>query len=223
MKRISYAFACIYLLAAAADIIFISIANESARVFSKPLLMLTLSCLYVSATRMRTSFSKIWLAALLFCWLGDVLLMRSGFFVQGLLAFLAAHITYIIYLFGIAARFKQTIQISRASGIIVLTFWLLFLVLLIPYLGELKIPVVVYATIICFFWLLALNVTGNIEPAIARLFSSGAIMFVLSDSILAINKFVYTHPSLSVAVMISYSLAQFLLTVGSIKQVNNLI
>lgn len=221
MKRISFALGCIYGLVAITDILFTFNGYEQGRLFSKPLLMIVLMLLYAAETGIRSSFSKILLSALLFSWCGDVLLLFNGSFIAGLLAFLSAHIFYIIYLFRIGAGVKGALQFQPLLGIPVMAYWLLFSALLLPYLDTLKIPVVIYATVICFFWMLTLNLFGKTDTKTAALFFSGAAQFVLSDSVLAVNKFVYPFEILPVVVMITYCSAQFLLVLGSVRHLRN--
>lgn len=217
MKRISFALACIYGLVAMADIFFAFNAFERERLVTKPLLMPVLMLLHVTETGVRSTFSKIFLCALLFSWGGDLLLMFSGLFIGGLSAFLGAHVCYIIYTLRISPNAKGVLQFQPLFGIPVLAWAILFPGLLLPFLDTLKIPVIVYATVICTFWMLTLNLFGKTDKKTAALFFCGAGQFVLSDSLLAVNRFVYPFPMLPPMIMLSYCSAQFLLVFGSIR------
>lgn len=69
--------------------------------------------------------------------------------------------------------------------------------------------------------MLTLNLFGKTDTKTAALFFSGAAQFVLSDSVLAINRFVYPFEILPVVVMITYCSAQFLLVLGSIRHLRS--
>jgi uncharacterized membrane protein YhhN len=58
---------------------------------------------------------------------------------------------------------------------------------------------------------------GKIDQRAALLFISGAMLFVLSDSLLAINRFRIGFTGAGTWVMLTYCLAQFLLARGSIR------
>lgn len=222
MKRISFALGWLYGLVAITDIFFVFKGYEQERFFSKPLLMIVLILLYAAETGIRSSFSKILLTALLFSWCGDVLLLFNGFFIAGLSAFLAAHIFYIIYILRINPGVKGALQFQPLFGTPVVAYWILLSALLLPYLNILKIPVLIYATIICFFWMLTLNLFGKTDTKTAVLFFSGATQFVLSDSVLAVDQFAYPFEILPVVVMLTYCSAQFLLVLGSIRHLRKI-
>ena len=217
MKRISFALGCIYGLVAIADIFFVFNAYEQERLISKPLLMIVLMLMYAAETGIRTTFSKIFLCALLFSWAGDLLLMLDGFFVAGLSAFLAAHVCYIIYILLIKSRTKGALQFQPLFGIPILAWGILLTGLLLPFLDALKIPVIIYAIVICSFWMLTLNLFGKTDKKTAALFFCGACQFVLSDSVLAVNQFVYPFNILPPVIMLTYCSAQLLLVLGSIR------
>lgn len=84
------------------------------------------------------------------------------------------------------------------------------LVYLFPALNEMKIPVVLYAIVIGVMFLNALK-TKN------RLLILGAFLFVISDTLLAVNLFVNSDKILSVLVMITYVFAQLFLVFGMLS------
>ena len=217
MKRISVALGCLYGVAAVIDICLAANGNETLRFVSKPLLMVLLMLMYVSELGITTSFSRLLLGALLFSWFGDILLLFNHFFVAGLIAFLAAHICYGIYILRIKTGTKGLLQFQPLFGIPVIAYWMLFLWLILSFLDALKIPVIIYSCVICTIWLLALNLFWKTDKKTAALFFFGAGQFVLSDSVLAINRFVYPFDILPAIVMMTYCSAQFLLVTGSIR------
>jgi uncharacterized membrane protein YhhN len=89
-------------------------------------------------------------------------------------------------------------------------------ILLLPHLGELKIPVVLYATVICSMLLGSLHIYLKTNRPANKLFVLGATLFVLSDSLLAINKFYQPFPMAGVGIMLTYCLAQYFIVRGSI-------
>lgn len=181
---------------------------------TKPMLIPVLLVAWMHATKLKTSFS-LWIsAALIFCWLGDILLMEGSWFVYGLADFLMGHIFYIISIMKITGK-RAIIRPWLALPILVYLFALMSL--LFPYLNEMKLPVVLYAIIISSFLLLCLNTFRKTTYRIALYLSVGAALFVLSDSILAINKFAVKIPLSGIWVMTTYCSAQYLLIFAAIQ------
>ena len=162
---------------------------------------------------------KILLSALVFSWIGDVILMfvEHGklYFIFGLVAFLISHIIYIL-LFNKqlkTEKFKSSLIFKFGIGVI-LIYLSSLLSFLSPYLGALKLPVVIYATVISTMLLFAFKGSFHWRNPANSYILFGAIIFVSSDSILAINKFYNTLPNASFWIMITYLAAQFLIVSG---------
>lgn len=79
------------------------------------------------------------------------------------------------------------------------------------HLGELLIPVIIYGIVISVFGIVAtLNYITNKSKANLWLFF-GALFFIASDSMLAINKFYQPKEIYAVLIMLTYIIAQFLI------------
>lgn len=208
----------LYAIVALLDLLFIYNDQTTLRWFTKPLLMpLLMAGFYVATTTRTGLLFRLILAALVLSWCGDVLLQLEGFFIPGLISFLLAHLCYIIFFLQTEKTKKGWVQIQLLMVLPVLLYILLFLYLLLPHLGALKIPVIVYGITIGSMLLLALNTKYTLAAKISRLFIWGAILFVISDSVLAVNLFAYQHLSLRLLVMITYSAAQYLIVSGAIN------
>jgi uncharacterized membrane protein YhhN len=167
--------------------------------------------------------TKKWLLlALLFSWIGDVILLFSErdelFFIFGLLFFLVAHILFIILFV------KQPSVINHKNsnwfwfGLGIIALYLFgMLSLLIPKLGSLTIPVSVYASTISIMLIEALKGIFNWKGDARKTVLVGAFFFVVSDSILAINKFYCLLPMVSFTIMSTYLIAQYCITAGILK------
>lgn len=93
-----------------------------------------------------------------------------------------------------------------------LAYGIALVTLLFPKLDELKLPVIVYAITICAMLIAALHIRAN------NFFAIGAILFVISDSILAVNKFYMPFALASFLIMLTYGLAQAFIILGVVKQ-----
>lgn len=198
----------------------IALANHPLVQFSKPLLMPTLGAwLFLSTQRHhRTSFLfRAMMAALVFSTLGDVLLMFSGqlFFLLGLFSFLMAHVFYIGAFVSVAGFKNGFLARNPLWSLPFLTFPVLLLIFLwdgIP--AGMSVPVAIYAGVIAVMALSVLNLKGRIVVPVFTSLFAGALFFMLSDSLLALNKFGQPFEGAGMAIMVTYILGQFLLVRG---------
>lgn len=194
--------------------------KEPLQVVTKPLLVIILITYFLLQTRIWNDVLKKWvLAALFFSWLGDVLLLFQEkadiYFLLGLSSFLAAHIFYIIFFHNI--RLREYIKSSWLLLVIVVVYYAVLITLLSPYLGTMKLPVRIYGIFISFMFLLAMHMLFIKNKIAGRLMMTGALFFILSDSILAINKFYHAVEMAGILIMLTYGAAQFLIIEGAIK------
>ena len=165
--------------------------------------------------------SGLLLLTLVLCWIGDVILMFQGdqFFVFGLIAFLLGHVTYIFVYRQHRNETSQeelrSIQRLRLAFPIVLAGTGL-VVILYPHLGALQVPVMVYAIVITVMTINALFRYGKTNTTSFFMVFSGAILFMMSDSLLAIGKFIEPIYLSGFWIMLTYIGAQYLIVQGLI-------
>lgn len=189
---------------------------------TKPLLLLILINWFITATSRHAYKYKVWVTlALSFSWLGDVLLMfqfkSSLFFLLGLSAFLIAHVFYIFFFHKI-----KTSEPIASKGLLllpVIVYYATLISFLYPHLAEMKVPVCVYGLVISFMLLLALHLLFIRNKIAGRQMAAGAIMFVISDSVLAVNKFYYPFEIAGIIIMVTYGLAQLLIVSGALAYI----
>jgi uncharacterized membrane protein YhhN len=201
-----------------ADLISIYFESEISRYFTKPLLMPLLVLYLILATGSISSSLKKWLIlALSFSWAGDVLLMFESmnglFFIFGLVAFLIAHIFYII-LFDLI-RVKEKVRQSLLPLLPIAFYYLALIGLLQPHLGEMKKPVSIYGLIISIMLSFAIDLWRIKDRKVSFLIITGAFLFIVSDSLLAINKFYNSFEYAGISIMLTYGVAQLLITLGT--------
>jgi uncharacterized membrane protein YhhN len=91
------------------------------------------------------------------------------------------------------------------------------LYVLIPSLGDLKLPVMIYAIVIGIMVLCALHAYRSLPKEAGKYIVCGAICFIMSDTLLAIDRFYKPLQYAGVAIMLTYCMAQFLIAKGFIK------
>ena len=201
-------------------LIIILLGREDIAWFLKPLL---LPFLIITVYLQEHFYSKkILLIALTLSWIGDIILLfvdkGEFYFIGGLIAFLLSHIFYIV-LFNKQLRInlKKSKVIYWIGITIIIVYLTGIMLLLMPNLGELLLPVFVYAMTISIMLLFALKGFLNWQkPANSYIFI-GAIIFVASDSILAYDKFYTSLQYSTFLIMITYLAAQYLIVIGILK------
>jgi sterol desaturase/sphingolipid hydroxylase (fatty acid hydroxylase superfamily) len=170
------------------------------RVF-KPLVMV----LAIAFVLQRGGVHRFLIAALLFSLAGDVLLPAN--FIPGLVSFLLAHLCYIALFKQDAPWFASRKALACTLAIAAVMYSVLF-----PHLAPvLKFAVACYATVIACMAAQAIGRAAELKDANSIGVAIGAAVFMLSDSILAINKFAVPIPMAEFFVLATYYVAQVLI------------
>ena len=161
---------------------------------------------------------------------GDIFLMLSPrWFLAGLASFLVGHLFYI----GLIGR--QIITATREFGlnhyavwwmVLIIIIWAvmlrLFYRIVIPEAPRLKMLRYFWILVQVYAWILGLlvmvsfllvTIPANYSPAMLFL-PAGALLFFISDSLLAYDRFTRKTPAIRLWVMVTYHLAQFGLAAG---------
>jgi uncharacterized membrane protein YhhN len=197
-----------YLLVAAAQVLAQVMDLEALYLLTKPLLMPLLLGFLVASAPLEGRLLRATAAALVWSWLGDLALMPEGdvWFLLGLLAFLLAHVCYLV---GFATTYAGGPVDDNVLLLVPYAAWfLLLLVVLGPDLGAMLVPVAVYGVVLCAMAALATGV--NATTAV------GAVVFVVSDSILAATALTdrFAFDGDGAVVMLTYCLGQLLIVLG---------
>jgi len=198
----------LFIIVCILDLVGVCFEKNTIIFIAKPLLMITLFWYYFVNAK---TLNKLFVTGLFFSFLGDVLLLGSGelYFIFGLLSFLIAHVFYIIMVVKLFKNTKLS-QILLAS----IPYLLIFMVLLtILYSGldDMKIPVIVYAITISVFGMSSLILFLQNKSKINLVLVFGVLIFIMSDSVLALNMFYYKQSYYPLLIMITYVIAQFLI------------
>lgn len=227
----STAFTALYILLAVAEMagekVYELYQNPVLIFITKPLLMpVLIAWMLVNRPAANGRFHTIILVSLVFSMAGDCFLMlkNDNLFLFGLSAFLIAHILYII---GFANNLKTSPLPLPWGGKIMLAlpylgFVAVFLyilkehILTNPATKDFFIPVVVYACTIGIMGIFAMYRMSATNKLSFRLILAGALLFIASDSMIAINKFVSPLSNASLLIMSTYIIAQYLIVKGTL-------
>ena len=199
----------LYAALSLADSVVAQTGRAGLRRLTKPLLMPVLVADVVSTQGSRADRRVV--AGLGLSWAGDVALMRPGdaAFGAGLASFLAAHLCYLRALRD--RRGGQAVGGAALKGVY-LAAWVVLNALLLPRAGKLRVPVFVYGSALAAMAGAAAD-TGS--PAMA----AGGASFLISDSVLALNRFGAAKiPGSGAIVMLTYTAAQGLIATQSASQ-----
>jgi uncharacterized membrane protein YhhN len=215
----------LYILLSALDIVGNINSNEILICCTKPLLMPVLLVWFLKHTRFEKSFFKrAMIIALVAAFLGDVFLLFESqneiFFLFGLGSFLIGQVAY-------AISFLKSIKDSEGKGdkklyflfaLIFASFYFLLMHELWSNLADFTIPVVIYGLAICFMGLTAAYRYNKVVWHSYWYILGGALTFVVSDCIIAINKFIFGGDlfQAQALIMFTYCLAQYLIIRGAI-------
>ena len=213
-------FAIIFLLLLVAELICGSVEKFAQwHYLTKPSLLISLILyFFVQSKEMILKTRILILAALIFSLLGDIFLMfvdqSPNYFMLGLMSFFLAHVFYCWVFFSV-----RNSKINPIALIFLLIFYAFGLFYLLKNnLGDLLIPVIFYILVILLMVISAFLRQKNVSRKSFIFVFIGAILFVISDSILALNKFYMPLPFSSFSIMLTYGLAQFFIVLGLLKQ-----
>jgi uncharacterized membrane protein YhhN len=176
-----------------------------------------------------TAFHRLVMTGLFFSWLGDILLQFSNekvefyfsaetYFLFGLSSFLLTQVFYTLAFLkpkGQNTLFNKRIyQLFLVLGYGGLLMWFLYNRID----QEYKLPVVLYAVVIHTMLITALNRYGKVNGVSFMLVVFGALFFVLSDSMIAVNRFHHKFEFARIFIMVSYVVAQYLIAIGCLRQ-----
>ena len=190
--------------------------------YTKPLLMLFLvSWFYFSTKNHPSTFRNLIIGALLFSFGGDTLLMfvkshGEHFFLMGLGSFLLAHVCYLFGFYKYKTQIKGWLTTKPLLTIPLFILLLGFVSYLVPDIATaMQIPVVAYSLVIMGMVLSVLNLGGKINSNIFMTLLAGALLFMSSDMMIAVNKFKTPLPYAHIAIMLTYLLGQFFIVKSS--------
>lgn len=223
LTKIEQKFTAIYTVIVLLELIsrnFIEL--ETLHYFAKPLIVLSLLIFFFSQSQhINKTIKTLMVLALMFSIIGDVALLFDGikpiYFIVGLAAFLLAHVMYVL----VFLKQRDTKKNPLGFILLMLLYAALLFYLLKDGLGDLLIPVIVYMIVIlCMSTTAFLRLKHNNKPSYNWVFIGG-ILFMISDSILAIDKFYQSFNLSSIGIMLTYALAQYCIVIGILKWNSN--
>jgi len=186
---------------------------------SKPLIMISLLGWSVISADSRSVRQKpLLLAGLVFACIGDVFLMLEGFFLHGLAAFLVMQVLY-IFVFSGEIRRPLPVFPSLLKAFVLIVALGIILMMVVPHLSDpvLRIAVPVYAFTITAMTFFAFLRNSGVSGLSFRMVAAGAVFFMISDTLIALDAFVGPVARQHFWIMSTYMIAQFSILTGMLK------
>ena len=189
--------------------------------FSKPAVIAAMLAWFASVCACRAP--AVWFGiGLIFSLAGDILLMLpSRFFLPGTAAFMLAHGAYIIGFSQPLPRFEQGMAV-----LLVIFMSLMAMIYAVlrrgissrPAFRRMAGPLALYSLVISLMVFSALTTLfrSDWRPDAAGLMVSGAMLFLFSDILLAVDRFVQPIPPARLWKRVAYQLGQLALTAGAL-------
>jgi uncharacterized membrane protein YhhN len=204
----------VYLILAVLYLTLLSTIHYPSTTILKPLPIIALLVL-LGISLDKSAIKMFLMIALLFSVSGDILLTLpfSHQLEWGLGAFLLAHLAY-IFSFSQLAKSQQTSNARMLTALACPLISGVYLWVIWPFLGAMAFPIGLYVAVI--------GVMTLMSGRCHWLCLLGAMLFSLSDSLIALETFVMQGLNLHFWVMLTYYLAQFLLILGALQIVQTL-
>jgi uncharacterized membrane protein YhhN len=191
------------------------LVNQVSKVMLMPFLIVA-----VLSARAQMKYWALILGALAFSWVGDIVLISEdeSFFLYGLGAFFIAHIFYIVA-FRKCRDDNHEIPMMKRYPFLAIVIGVGGAAIFFKVkdgLESLELPVLFYTLVIVIMAVQALNRHKKTTARSFELVMLGALLFMVSDSIIALNRFNATIEYSSVWIMLTYCLAQYLIVKGMI-------
>jgi len=191
---------------------------QNAHYIAKPAIIISLIFLFIKTSEsLSRPIKNLTLLALVFSLLGDILLLfvnqSQHFFTLGLVAFLTAHLMYVL----LFLKHRNTDKSPFGFIGLLLIYATSLFYFLKDGLGVMLIPVVVYMVVILAMATTAYLRKNKVNALSYGLVFLGALFFMASDSILALNKFHQPIPWSNISIMVTYAIAQYLIVLGILK------
>lgn len=209
----------LYFLLLSFNVLAVTVGDEFLGLWTKVLLMPVLAVYAASASQGAGRRMAPVLAALALSWAGDMLLLVRGseaFFLSGLGVFLAAHLVYIAHFLRLRSAAGITRRPSLPVLSLIVAYCALLLWVLAPKMGWMTLPVGAYGLAISAMAASSVAASPEGGAKYARAGSVGALLFLVSDSLLAVSRFASPIEFAPTLIMLTYGLGQFMIAEGAV-------
>jgi uncharacterized membrane protein YhhN len=222
MNKKALAVIIIYFISGIAELFFFYGGIRPGLWISQGLLMPLLCTYYLLHVSPWKTYGNIWVIfALTAAWLGDITLMLSPekplMMIPGLIGFLFTQIIYIKVFYIVPYR-KWMKGTNLLIVLLFITYGMLVYAMLFRSLNSLRLPVLFYTATLITMLVTALGRRGKVNRTSFVLVLTGAVLFVISDSFIAMTLFVKRFWFSELLIGIPYFTAQYLIIRGLLSE-----
>ena len=165
-----------------------------------------------------TLIQKRMVAALSLAWIGDIINLYSQvshwIFMAGIIVFLAMQIMYIIICFYLISFKQINLLYLIFCALLFITYGSILLWILLPHLNDLTIPVLIYASALTLTGIASALTKDQLPRNVFYCLLTGTILYIITDSLDAINNFKASFPYASFWIALTYLAAQMMITIA---------
>ncbi|KIE21407.1 membrane protein [Vibrio sinaloensis] len=181
---------------------------------SKAMPVVLMSALAYQSSDSYSDYSFLIALGLLVSAIGDLFLMHpKDKFLPGLVSFFVAHLVY-----GYAFFSQADEHFTHWVPAILFSLGLIIYLLLLPTLDKMRAPVAVYSVAILLMAWGAIEVWIDVRNPFAGYAAMGALVFIVSDVVLAVDRFRSSSAFSRHVIMVTYYTAQILLTLSALEE-----
>ena len=206
-----------YAVVGIANVVGEALGSSIVPTVTKPLLVPLLLAWLVLSARPGLATPLRWLSAgLVFAWLGDVLLMGDGdgFFIGGIAGFLGMQVCYLVAFLRVPG--PGLVRAWKIALVPYAAIWVGVNALVSSGVGALRIPVLLYSAVLIAMAVAALDLVLRVPRPLGWRVAWGALLFVLSDALIAMTAFgpLSESDAVSAVIMATYVTAQAMIVTG---------
>ena len=206
-----------FVLVGVLNVIAEASSNSDAITLTKPLLMPLLLAWLITLVGRWWPVPLRWLAVgIAFAWIGDLALMGEGdtAFHVGIAAFLVMQVCYLVAFLRVPG--PGLVRAWKIALIPYVLIWIGINVVISGGVGDMRIPVLVYSAVALAMAVGALDLVLRLPQPLAWRTAGGALLFVVSDSLIAMTAFgpLTESAGWSALIMATYVAAQGLIVTG---------
>jgi uncharacterized membrane protein YhhN len=188
--------------------------DQRLRWVGKPGVMIALIVAALLAQGAPSAVKAWFVVALVLSLVGDVaLLLPEQWFLAGLVAFLLAHLAYVALFVSNWPRPLRPSAGQVIAAALVVVYGVVMCAWLWTGLGRLRVPALAYAAAI-----VAMTVSTILAGFSRPYVAIGAVLFLISDSLIAAGRFKLVVPIAGILIWPTYYLAQYAIAIGFLRE-----
>ncbi|WP_432712287.1 lysoplasmalogenase [Pedobacter sp.] len=214
------AFNLLYLLLFIVQLIAASFSFQIVTYIVTPLSLLSLLVFLTLKTKLKGRFHRRLFCGLLFTSIGELLFLFHDH--SSTYGWLAIMLAYFCYTRAFYLDFRSAQELDKKNARIAIAFFTVlgmgFYVFLRPYLGAIRIPAMAYIFLLSVMLMMSVFRNLRVNRESFTLIFSGALLFLISDCLYAIDHYVQPFPMAGILILAIAMAAKYFLVTGGVER-----